>query len=140
MGIRDQRSRAREALLDVSGELDLSEARNELRRELPALRPDTLREAEALEELEPLEVLEPSCLRIRVARKGAVERHGPRSIGAGEERAVDLRHAGRVHTGPARCLAVPDVLIEHGDPDAQTNATGLDAAGIARAVRELLGR
>lgn len=97
MGIRDQRSRAREALLDVPGEVDLSEARDELRRELPALRPDTLREAEALEELEPLEVLEPSCLRIGVARKGAVERHGPRSIGAGEERAVDLRHAGRVH-------------------------------------------
>jgi 1-deoxy-D-xylulose-5-phosphate synthase len=44
------------------------------------------------------------------------------------------------HTGPARCLAVPDVLIEHGDPDAQTRAMGLDAAGIARAVRELLGR
>jgi 1-deoxy-D-xylulose-5-phosphate synthase len=44
------------------------------------------------------------------------------------------------HKGPARCLAIPDVLIEHGDPDAQQRAVGLDAEGIARAVRELLGR
>jgi 1-deoxy-D-xylulose-5-phosphate synthase len=44
------------------------------------------------------------------------------------------------HTGPARCLAIPDVLIEHGDPDAQQHAIGLDAEGIARAVRELVGR
>jgi hypothetical protein len=111
MRIRDQRSRAREALLDVPGELDLSEARDELRRELPAFRPDTLREAEALEELEPLEVLEPSCLRIGVARKGAVERHGPRSIGAGEERAVDLRHAGRVHRLLPRETLIPLVAM-----------------------------
>jgi hypothetical protein len=35
---------------------------------------------------------------------------------------------------------VPDVLVEHGDPDRQAQGFGLDADGIARAVRELLGR
>ena len=44
------------------------------------------------------------------------------------------------HTGPTRCLAIPDVLIEHGDPDAQQHAVDLDAAGIARAVRALVAR
>ncbi len=111
MRIRDQRSRARAALLDVAGELDLSEARDELRREPPPLRPNTLRESEALEELEPLEVLEPSCLRIRVARKRAVEGHGPRSIGAGEERAVDLRHSGRIHGLLSREILIPLVAV-----------------------------
>jgi 1-deoxy-D-xylulose-5-phosphate synthase len=42
------------------------------------------------------------------------------------------------HRGPVRCLAVPDVLVEHGDPDRQQSAFGLDAAGIARAVRDLV--
>jgi len=40
----------------------------------------------------------------------------------------------------SRCLAVPDVLIEHGDSNAQKASLGLDAAGIAKAVRELLGK
>jgi len=44
------------------------------------------------------------------------------------------------HTGPVRCLAVPDVLVEHGDPDQQQHGFGLDTEGIARAVRELLGK
>jgi 1-deoxy-D-xylulose-5-phosphate synthase len=44
------------------------------------------------------------------------------------------------HQGPAHCLAVPDQLVEHGDPDQQTHAFGLDAEGIVRAVRRLLGR
>ena len=35
-----------------------------------------------------------------------------------------------------RCLGVPDALIEHGDPAALLADLGLDAAGIARAVRE----
>jgi 1-deoxy-D-xylulose-5-phosphate synthase len=39
-----------------------------------------------------------------------------------------------------RCLAIPDRLIEHGDPKAQRAALGLDAPGIAAAVRELVGR
>jgi len=41
---------------------------------------------------------------------------------------------------PTRCLAVPDRLVEHGDPKAILASLGLDAAGIARAVRDLLGR
>jgi len=40
----------------------------------------------------------------------------------------------------ARCLAVPDRLVEHGNPAAQQAAFGLDSAGIAQAVRELVGR
>jgi 1-deoxy-D-xylulose-5-phosphate synthase len=40
-------------------------------------------------------------------------------------------------TRPVRCLAVPDRLIEHGNPDKQRAALGLDAAGIARALREM---
>ncbi|MCH7599214.1 MAG: 1-deoxy-D-xylulose-5-phosphate synthase [Myxococcales bacterium] len=40
--------------------------------------------------------------------------------------------------GRTRCLAVPDQTIEHGDPKVQRAALGLDSAGIARAVRELL--
>jgi 1-deoxy-D-xylulose-5-phosphate synthase len=43
-------------------------------------------------------------------------------------------------TVPARCLAVPDAVIEHGDPVAQRARFGLDAEGIAAAVRELLPR
>ena len=41
-------------------------------------------------------------------------------------------------TLPARCLALPDQPIEHGDPNAQKKAFGLDAEGIARAVQALL--
>jgi len=37
-----------------------------------------------------------------------------------------------------RCLAIPDQIVEHGSPDAQRAAFGLDAAGIARAVRDLV--
>jgi 1-deoxy-D-xylulose-5-phosphate synthase len=39
---------------------------------------------------------------------------------------------------PTRCLAVPDRLIEHGNPDALRASLGLDTAGIGRAVLELL--
>jgi 1-deoxy-D-xylulose-5-phosphate synthase len=39
---------------------------------------------------------------------------------------------------PVRCLAIPDRLVEHGDPDALKRSLGLDAVGIANAVRELL--
>ena len=40
---------------------------------------------------------------------------------------------------PTRSLAIPDRLVEHGSPDAIRACLGLDAGGIARAVRELLG-
>jgi 1-deoxy-D-xylulose-5-phosphate synthase len=39
---------------------------------------------------------------------------------------------------PVRCLALPDQLVEHGDPAAQKHAFGLDAEGIAGAVQSLL--
>jgi 1-deoxy-D-xylulose-5-phosphate synthase len=39
---------------------------------------------------------------------------------------------------PVRALAVPDRVVEHAAPDAVRAELGLDAAGIARAVRELL--
>jgi 1-deoxy-D-xylulose-5-phosphate synthase len=39
-----------------------------------------------------------------------------------------------------RCLSVPDRLMEHGSPGKTLAAIGLDAAGIARAVRELVHR
>jgi 1-deoxy-D-xylulose-5-phosphate synthase len=38
-----------------------------------------------------------------------------------------------------RSLGVPDALIEHGNPDQWLVELGLDAAGIERAARELLG-
>jgi len=40
----------------------------------------------------------------------------------------------------ARCLAVPDTVIEHGDPAAIRARLGLDAEGIARSVRSLIAR
>jgi len=39
---------------------------------------------------------------------------------------------------PARCLAIPDRIVEHGDRCAICAELGLDAAGIARAVVHLL--
>jgi 1-deoxy-D-xylulose-5-phosphate synthase len=41
---------------------------------------------------------------------------------------------------PTTRLAIPDTLIEHGDPGALRKAIGLDVGGIARSARELLGR
>ncbi len=41
---------------------------------------------------------------------------------------------------PVHCLAIPDHIIEHADPVAVRAALGLDAEGIARAARGLLGR
>jgi 1-deoxy-D-xylulose-5-phosphate synthase len=39
-----------------------------------------------------------------------------------------------------RCLAVPDRVVEHGDPAKQRAGFGLDPAGIAGAARALLGK
>ena len=41
---------------------------------------------------------------------------------------------------PVRTLAVPDALIEHGSQAEWRAELGLDAPGIERAARELLGR
>ena len=38
----------------------------------------------------------------------------------------------------ARCLAIPDQVVGHGDPGAARRSFGLDRAGIARAVLELI--
>jgi 1-deoxy-D-xylulose-5-phosphate synthase len=38
---------------------------------------------------------------------------------------------------PVRCLALPDRLIEHGDPAAQKSGLGLDAEGVVQAVLAL---
>ena len=40
---------------------------------------------------------------------------------------------------PVRRLGLPDRFVEHGNADRQKAAFGLDAAGIAAAVRELVG-
>jgi 1-deoxy-D-xylulose-5-phosphate synthase len=37
-----------------------------------------------------------------------------------------------------RCLAIPDRIVEHGDPDAIKRELGLDASGITAAIRALL--
>ena len=41
---------------------------------------------------------------------------------------------------PVRCLAIPDELVEHGSPGDQLSGFDLDANGIERSARELLGR
>jgi 1-deoxy-D-xylulose-5-phosphate synthase len=41
---------------------------------------------------------------------------------------------------PVHCLALPDQLVEHGNPAKQLAASGLDTPGIARAVRGIAGR
>ena len=41
---------------------------------------------------------------------------------------------------PVRCLAIPDAVVEHGDPGTQKAAFGFDPEGIATAVRQLLAR
>jgi len=41
---------------------------------------------------------------------------------------------------PVHCLAIPDRIVEHGDPAAIRASFGLDAEGIARAARGLVGR
>jgi 1-deoxy-D-xylulose-5-phosphate synthase len=38
-----------------------------------------------------------------------------------------------------RCLAIPDQLVEQGDPEEQLADFGMDTPGIAQAVRDLLG-
>jgi len=43
-------------------------------------------------------------------------------------------------TVPVHCLAIPDRVVEHGDPAAIRASFGLDAEGIARAARSLVGR
>ena len=63
---------------------------------------------------------------------------GAGGFGSGGARGAWRRPASRV---PVRCLAIPDRIIEHGDPVAIRAALGLDAEGIAsRRARALLRR
>ncbi|MEA3221421.1 1-deoxy-D-xylulose-5-phosphate synthase [Immundisolibacter sp.] len=64
-----------------------------------------------------------------------VEEH---ALAGGFGSAVLEALAGEGISVPARLLAVPDRLVEHGDPAAQLAEFGLDAAGIAAAGRALV--
>jgi len=83
----------------------------------------------------PLDRERIGALAARCGRVVTVEEHAGM---AGFGSAVLELLAERGHRGPVRCLAVPDVLVEHGDPERQHAALGIDAHGIARAVRELV--
>jgi 1-deoxy-D-xylulose-5-phosphate synthase len=87
--------------------------------------------------VKPLDATRIAALARRCSALVAVEEHsGMGGFGAAVLEA--LSSAGIAL--PTRCLAIPDRLVEHGDPGAQRARLGLDSAGIARAVRELLGR
>ena len=66
-----------------------------------------------------------------------VEEHSPHG-GLGDAVLAALAHEGV--TVPVRALGVADEVIEHGSQNEMREALGLDAAGIERAARELLGR
>jgi 1-deoxy-D-xylulose-5-phosphate synthase len=65
-----------------------------------------------------------------------VEEH---ALAGGFGSAVLEALAGEGISVPTRLLAVPDLLVEHGDPAAQLAEFGLDAEGIAAAGRALVG-
>ena len=73
------------------------------------------------------------------ARTGAVvtveEHAGQGGFGSAVLEALSAAGA----TPRTRCVAVPDRLIEHGDPSAQLRELGLGTEGIVRAVRALVG-
>jgi 1-deoxy-D-xylulose-5-phosphate synthase len=83
----------------------------------------------------PLDQLRIVDLARRCGAVVTVEEHGGQG-GFGSAVLECLSAAGIV--GRTRCLAVGDQMIEQGDPKAQRAVLGLDSAGIARAVRELL--
>jgi 1-deoxy-D-xylulose-5-phosphate synthase len=64
------------------------------------------------------------------------ESHGKGGFGAA---VLESLAAGGVAV-PARILSIPDTIVEHGNPAEQRASFGLDASGIARAVRELAAR
>jgi 1-deoxy-D-xylulose-5-phosphate synthase len=83
----------------------------------------------------PLDAARIVALARRCRALVTVEEH---SAMAGFGAAVLEALAGAGATLPVRCLALPDQVVEHGDPAAQKRAFGLDAEGIARAVQALL--
>jgi 1-deoxy-D-xylulose-5-phosphate synthase len=83
----------------------------------------------------PLDVARIGALAGRCAALVTVEEHsGAGGFGAAVLEALSAEGIAL----PTRCLAIPDRVVEHGDPDAIRAALGLDRAGIARAVLDLL--
>ena len=72
------------------------------------------------------------------ARCGALLTVEEHALAGGFGSAVLEALAGEGISVPVRLLAVPDRLVEHGDPAAQLAEFGLDAAGIAAAGRALV--
>jgi 1-deoxy-D-xylulose-5-phosphate synthase len=81
----------------------------------------------------PLDVERIAALARRCAALVTVEEH---AVLGGFGAAVLEALAAEGLSVAVRCLGVPDQLVEHGDPGEVLAALGLDAAGIARAVRE----
>jgi 1-deoxy-D-xylulose-5-phosphate synthase len=84
----------------------------------------------------PLDAARICELARRCGRVLVVEEHA-RMGGFGDAVAALLAEAGI--NARVRGLGVPDVPVEHGNPDQWLAELGLDAPGIARAARELLG-
>ncbi len=85
----------------------------------------------------PLDAERITSLARATGRIVTVEEH-VRSGGFGE--AVAGLLAERGVTAACRILAVPDRVVEHGDPGAQRAEFGLDAQGVADAARALIAR
>nr|AMK59179.1 1-deoxy-D-xylulose-5-phosphate synthase [uncultured bacterium UPO43] len=85
--------------------------------------------------VKPLDVTAIAELARRCGALLTVEEH---ALAGGFGSAVLEALAGEGISVPVRVLAVPDVLVEHGDPAAQLAQFGLDAAGIAAAGRALV--
>ena len=61
-------------------------------------------------------------------------------VAGGAGSAVEESLAERAIAMPVLALGLPDAFVEHGDPQQLLADCGLDAAGIARAIRERLSR
>ena len=85
--------------------------------------------------VKPLDLPAIADLSRRCGALVTVEEH---ALAGGFGSAVLEALAGQGIHVPTRLLAVPDTLVEHGDPAAQLARFGLDAAGIARSALGLL--
>jgi 1-deoxy-D-xylulose-5-phosphate synthase len=83
----------------------------------------------------PLDLPAIAALARRCGALLTVEEH---ALAGGFGSAVLEALAGQGIHVPTRLLAVPDVLVEHGDPATQLARFGLDADGIATAGQRLL--
>ena len=86
--------------------------------------------------VKPLDTRRLSELAGRCRAMVVVEEH---SINAGLGDAVAAALAGQGRSLPLRLLGIPDQRVEHGSAGQWRAEFGIDAAGIERAVRELLG-